>query len=326
MNSINILVLSAGRRVELIKEFKKAANRLNITSNIIAADISDTAPATYFADKAYIIPRIGAFGYIESIIEICNKENIKLIVPTIDTELLSMAQNKDLIESTTNAKVLVSDLRVIEICRDKIRTQDFFDNNNFGAPKRIDVNTEKTELKFPMFIKPLDGSSSNNTFKVNNFEELEFFKKYINKPILQEFITGEEYTVDCFLDFNGNIITVVPRIRLATRSGEIIKGKIIKDRAVMDNVIKLLKTLKPIGQITVQCMKTEQGIKYIEVNPRFGGGAPMSIKAGANSCENLYRLLSGETLNYNEDYTDNLVFLRFDDSITLNENMELIND
>ena len=326
MDNVNILILSAGRRVELVKEFKKAAKRLNITSNIIAADISDTAPATYFADKTYIIPRIGATGYIEAIIEICNKEDIKLIVPTIDTELLSMAQNKEVIESKTGAKVLVSDLRVIEICRDKLRTQDFFDNNNFGAPRRIEVDTAEENLTYPMFIKPLDGSSSQNTFKVNNYEELQFFKKYIKKPILQEYITGEEYTADCFLDFNSNIITIVPRIRMATRSGEIIKGKIVKDRELIEDITKLLETLKPIGQITVQCMKTAQGIKYIEINPRFGGGAPMSIRAGANSCENLYKLLLGKTLEYNENYQENITFLRFDDSIALDENMELIND
>ena len=73
-------------------------------------------------------------------------------------------------------------------------------------------------------------------------------------------------------------------------------------------------------------MKTKEGIKYIEINPRFGGGAPMSIKAGANSCVNLYKLLNNEQLNYNENYRDNISFFRFDDAIMVDENMELIND
>mgnify|MGYP003310279869 CR=1 FL=1 len=116
----------------------------------------------------------------------------------------------------------------------------------------------------------------------------------------------------------------VPRQRIATRSGEIIKGRIVKDREIIENVKRLLEVLKPIGQITIQCMKTDDGIKYIEINPRFGGGAPMSITAGANSCENLYRLLMGQQLEYNEEYKENLLFLRFDSSIALNENMEKI--
>ena len=325
---MNILILSVGRRVELVKLFKDTAKKMNIKSNVIGADLSNTAPAIYFCDSFYLIPRIGEDNYIESIIKICNKEKIKLIVPTIDTELEIMSKNKKTIESQTEAKVLISDESVINICRNKINTQAFFDNNNFGAPKI--VNEEYIANKnytFPLIIKPLDGSSSINVFKIYNEKELNFFKEYIKKPIIQELVDGTEFTVDAFCDFNSRPITIVPRQRIATRSGEISKGKILKDRIIIEDVKKLLAILKPIGHITIQCIKTEdEQIKYIEINPRFGGGAPMSIKAGANSCANLYKLLQGKKLKYNENYRDNLTFLRFDDSIMLNENMELIND
>ena len=169
MEDKNILILSAGRRVELIKCFKNAANALGIYSKIVAADLMNNAPALYFADKKYQIPRIGTDNYIQSIIDICNKENIHLIVPTIDTELLILSQEKELIESNTNAKVLVSNEDVIKICRDKINTQKFFEQNNFGVPKQISEEDIKNEnVEFPVFIKPLNGSSSINTFKVNN--------------------------------------------------------------------------------------------------------------------------------------------------------------
>ncbi len=319
---MNILIMSAGRRVELINLFKETAKKMKIDSKIIAVDISNTAPAIYFADKFYLIPRIGEEGYLESIIEICKKEDIKLIIPTIDTELKILSINKEYIELKTKAKVLVSDINIIDICRNKRETQKFFEKNNFGVPKEYLLNEDIS--KFPVFIKPIDGSSSVNTYKVNNSLELNFFKSYIKNPIIQEFIEGEEYTVDSFLDFNSNIISIVPRRRIATRAGEIIKGKIVKDKEIIEDVKKLLSILKPIGEVTIQCMKTLDGIKYIEINPRFGGGAPMSIKAGANFCEYLYRLLKGEELFYNEDYRENLTFLRFDNSICLDENMNII--
>lgn len=50
----------------------------------------------------------------------------------------------------------------------------------------------------------------------------------------------------------------------------------------------------------------------------------MSIKAGANSPLNLYRLLLNEKLTYNEDFNENILALRFDDSIFLNNDGELI--
>jgi carbamoyl-phosphate synthase large subunit len=326
MNNYNILLLSAGRRVELVQCFRNASKKLNLKSKIVAVDCQETAPALYFADKGEVVPRISDPHYINAIVELCNRDHIALIVPTIDTELLLLSKNKETIESQTHAKLLVSDFRVVEICRDKTRTQSFLEEHNFLVPKMLsEEELSATEaMSFPLFIKPKDGSSSIQAYKVNNASELELYRKVVRSPIIQEFSEGEEYTVDAFLDFQSNVITIVPRLRLATRSGEISKGKIVKDRAIINEVKRLLEILKPIGPITIQCIKTKRGIEFIEINPRFGGGAPMSITSGADSCENLYRLLMGEQLEYNENYRENLLFLRFDQSICLDENMNIV--
>lgn len=325
MASKNILILSAGRRVELVKCFKDAAEKLGIHTKIFAADISNTAPALYFADEFRIVSRINSGRYIDDIIEICNNDDIDLIIPTIDTELEILAKNKELIESKTNAIVHVSSERVVEICNDKIKSYDFFVGNGFLAPRLITEEDIKNEYyQLPLFIKPLNGSSSINTFKINKKEELEFFYNYIKEPMVQEFIAGDEFTIDVFCDFSGKVISVTPRIRIATRSGEILKGQINKDPEVVEDVIKLVKALNPIGHITVQCMKTERGIEYIEINPRFGGGAPMSIKAGADSCEYLYRLLMGEELEYMSNAKDGMYFSRFDDCVVLDKELRQI--
>lgn len=326
MKSINVLILSAGRRVELVSCFKDSAKRLGIESNIVAADLSELAPAIYFADKKYEISRIGSENYIDQIIDICNKENISLIVPTIDTELSVLSENKKNIEEKTNAKVLVSDKSSIDICRDKKKTNKFFEENGIGCAKEItEEDIKNKNYEFPLFIKPLDGSSSINTFKVNNDEQLEFFLKYINKPILQEFIEGDEYTIDVFLDFESNPIAILPRVRLATRSGEVLKAKVVRDNEVIEEVEKILKKLPFIGHITIQCMKTLQGIKFIEINPRFGGGAPIGIKAGVDSPYFLYKILNNEKVNPVSEFIEDIIALRFDRAIYL-KNGEVIND
>ena len=327
MNDKNILILSAGRRVELVERFKRARKKMNISGKIVAVDISETAPAIYFADTFQIVPRITDDTYIDEIIKICNGMNIDLVVPTIDTELLKLSDNRRQIETNTKSKLLLSNDKVIKICRNKKETYKFFKENGFLVPAILnedDIRNEK--YQFPLFIKPLDGSSSINTFKINNKEELIFFKNYVKNPVIQEFIEGTEFSVDVFCDFNGNPITIVPRERIAVRGGEISKGKIIKDNEIILDIKRMVNILKPIGHITIQCMKTQKGIEYIEINPRFGGGAPMSIDAGADSCENLYRLLLGEKLVYSEKYNDNITFVRFDSSIMLNEKQELTND
>ena len=325
MTEYNILILSAGRRVELVQSFQKAAKRLNIRSNVVAGDCSETAPAIYFADRKAILPRINEDNYIDEIINVCKRENIKLVIPTIDTDLLLLSEERERIESESGAVVLISSTEVVSICRDKINTQKFLEENGFKIPKMYsEKELDSRELEFPLFIKPKSGSSSINTFKVNNKEELATYRSLIKEPIVQDFMEGKEFTVDVFLDFDGNLITVVPRLRMATRSGEISKGKIIKDREIIEDIKRLVEVLKPIGHITVQLMKTNKGIEYIEINPRFGGGAPMSIQSGADSCENLYRLIMGERLEYNENYRDNIMFFRFDNSICVDENLEIV--
>lgn len=325
MEKINVLILSAGRRVELVNCFKDARDKLNIEGNVVAADLSSTAPALYYADKHHLICRISDEKYVDEVIDICKKEDIRLIIPTIDTELYKLSNDKARIESETNAKVHVSDMDVIKICRDKYNTQAFFEKYGFKVPRLItkEIISNK-DFDFPLFIKPLNGSSSINTFKVNNERELEFFLEYVPEPIVQEYIQGDEYTIDAFVDFEHNPITIVPRLRVATRGGEVLKGIVEKDREIIDEVKKVIEVLKPIGHITLQCMKTKRGIEFIEINPRFGGGAPISIKAGANSPQNLYKLLMGETLEYDENYEDNLFASRHDDAVFINSNGEVI--
>ena len=325
MTEYNILILSAGRRVELVQSFQKAAKRLNLKSNVVAGDCSETAPAIYFADRKAILPRIDEVNYIDEIINVCKREGIRLVIPTIDTDLLLLSEERERIESESGAVVLISSTEVISICRDKINTQKFLEENEFKIPKMYsEEELDSGEIEFPLFIKPKSGSSSINTFKVNNIEELATYRSLIKEPIVQDFMEGKEFTVDVFLDFDGNLITVVPRLRMATRSGEISKGKIIKDKEIIEDIKRLVEVLKPVGHITVQLMKTNKGIEYIEINPRFGGGAPMSIQSGADSCENLYRLLMGENLEYNENYRDNIMFFRFDNSICVDENLEIV--
>ena len=317
MKQINVLILSAGRRVELVNCFKAARDKLNIDGKVYTADMSPTAPALYFSDGAFIVPRISSDEYIPAIIDLCNQHDISLVVPTIDTELEKLAVNRQLIEGSTKARVLVSSPEATAICCDKFKTAEFFEKNCFGYPKVItQKDIESNNYAFPLFIKPLNGSSSINAFKVENKRELDFFLGYVKDPIVQECVAGKEYTVDCFCDFEGNVITVVPRLRIATRSGEILKGRIEKNARIIGDVKRLMAAGGFIGQITVQCFLCDDGsIKYIEINPRFGGGAPMSIACGADSCENLYRLLLGERLAYNEDYTDGVTIARFDSSV-----------
>lgn len=318
MSDINVLFSSVGRRVELVKSFRKAKEKLNIGGKLIGIDMDKTAPAFYFLDKNYIVQGVLETGFIDEVIRICNLENIHLIIPTIDTELLIYSKYKSKIESNTNAKVMISDYSTISIIRDKIKTANYFLQFGIDVPRVLtEIDIEKKNFEYPLFIKPLDGSSSIDNYKIHNEIELNFFTYYINKPIIQEFISGKEYCVDVFCDFNGQVISVTPKLRLGYRAGEITKGIIEKDLDIIEMAKKIARNLPFIGEFNFDCIKTDRKIYLIEINGRFAGGSPMSFYAGSNSPLNLYKLLQGEQLTYSEDYSDGLLCLRFDDCIYL---------
>lgn len=311
---MKILFTSVGRRVELIQAFKNAAEKLNMKLEIYGADITESAPALYFCDYTVIVPRIKDSNYIPELQKICEEKKIDALIPTIDTDLLLLAQNK---KNFGDTKVIISDQEKIKICRDKRLTAEYFESVGLKSPHPVSDWNEYKE-GYPAFIKPKDGSSSIFAYKVENKMELQSFSEQVPDYIIQPFIDGTEYTVDIFCDFEGKPIYITPRIRLAVRSGEVLKTEMVQDQQIIDEIKQLLIDYKPCGQITVQLIREKKTGKdyYIEINPRFGGGAPLTIKAGADSAEALLRLLAGEKLEYvAEAAVDGAIYSRYDQSV-----------
>ena len=315
---VNILISSAGRRGALVKCFKdtiKGMERCN--GKVISVDASSLASALYLSDKHYIVPRISDSNYIDNLLEICNKENIKLIIPTIDTELLILSQNKETFEKK-GIRIAISDTKVIEICSNKLKTFQFFKENNIPTVETFSYcQVDKIEkLNYPLFIKPCSGSASINTYKINNRKELDFFINYIDNPVIQEYAEGKEFTMDILADFNGKVLNIVPRERIEIRAGEINKGRTVKDEKIIKYAKNITEKLGAIGPITVQYFKKGNEIKFTEINPRIGGGYPLSFAAGANYPELLIRMVLGENVAPRlGDFEENLIMLRWEDAV-----------
>lgn len=315
---MKILFTSIGRRVELVQAFRNAAEKLGIELEIYGTDITDSAPALMFCDHAVIAPKIRDASYIPFLRDFCMENEIDTLIPTIDTDLLLLAQNRDTFGST---RVIISKPEKIALCRDKRFTASYFHSVGLKSPQPVDDWT-KYDGGYPAFIKPKDGSSSISAYKVENERELESFAEQVPDYIIQPFISGTEYTVDIFCDFDGNPVYITPRIRLAVRAGEVLKTKITQDRQIIEEMKQLIEDYAPCGQITVQMIRQDStgDDYYIEINPRFGGGAPLSIKAGADSAEALLRLLNGEKLSFVENAAeDGAIYSRFDQSVRVQQ-------
>ena len=313
----NIIITSAGQRVALVRDFKDTLVRFYAEAKVFTTDMNpELAPAAYVSDGCFEVLRVTDENYISQLLDICKKNEIGMIVPTIDTELLVLAENKKLFNDN-DIIVCVSDLDFIKVCRDKRNTGDFLEKHNIRVPKAVD----KYNPTFPLFAKPYDGSLSTNLHYIKNAEELTqdilddpklLFMEYIDKE------TYKEYTIDMYYGTDNCVKCIVPRERIKIRAGEINKGRTVKC-PLMDYIKERLDKIEGcIGCICIQVFfnPLTEDVVGIEINPRFGGGYPQSYAAGGNYPEMLIKeYFLGEKIAYIDDWKDNMLMLRFDDAV-----------
>ncbi|SQC08429.1 carbamoyl phosphate synthase-like protein [Clostridium perfringens] len=294
---MNILITSCGRRTQLIKYFK---NEFKGIGNVVVTDCDELAPALYFADKFYITSRINNKNYIDNLIEICKKEEIKGIMSLIDPELSLLAKNKEKFEEI-GVELIGSDYETTELCFDKYEFFKFLNKNNFKCAKTyISLNKFKEDyeigrIKFPVFIKPRNGSASLGINKVNSMEYLELIYKIFPDMIIQEFIKGQEYGVDCYIDLTSNeVISIFAKKKIRMRAGETDKAISIKDKKLFNIILKLVKKLNLKGAVDIDIFENNGEWVISEINPRFGGGHLLAYECNENYPSFIINNLSGK--------------------------------
>ncbi|MEH1710871.1 ATP-grasp domain-containing protein [Acinetobacter pittii] len=318
---MNILITSAGQRVSLVRSFQKELKKYFKNSQVFTTDLNPIlAPACHISDKCFQVPRITDEGYIDTLLELCLRNEIKLVIPTIDTELLILSENINKFKDN-NIQLLISDLDLIQKCRDKRKTNILFESKGIDIPKQYNIE----DLKYPVFVKPYDGSLSKGIFVAYNEGDIK--EEHISNPKLMfmEYIAAEdfdEFTVDCYYSKNSDLKCVVPRQRIFVRAGEVNKGATRKNKIVSEfmNKLKYIKGARGCLTIQVFLSKKQDVILGIEINPRFGGGYPLSYLAGANYSQWVIQeyLLNHDIAEFNE-WKDNLLMLRYDAEVLVND-------
>lgn len=107
-----------------------------------------------------------------------------------------------------------------------------FEKYQIPAPRTLKQEEWAGVDRFPVIVKPLDGMGSSNVFRAENTEELAFFTRYVENPIVQSCAMGTEYTIDVLCDEQGTPVYIVPRIRLEVRSGEVVKSRTVQQREI----------------------------------------------------------------------------------------------
>lgn len=313
----NILITSAGKRVALTKYFKETLGRFFPEAKVFITDMNpEMAPVSYVCDGSFKVPKVTVSEYPATLLKICEENEVGMIIATIDTELLLLSDLKKEF-GAKDIKVMVSDKTFITICRDKRNTGVFFEGHGVRVPKEVD----KYNPTFPLFAKPYDGSLSTNLHYIKNANELTpevlsdqklLFMEYIDKSIYKE------YTVDMYYGKDNKVKCIVPRERIEIRAGEISKGRTVKNEIVDFIKDKLGHIEGCVGCICMQLFfhSETKDMVGIEINPRFGGGYPLSYMSGGNYPELLIReYFLGEEVQYFDNWKEGMLMLRYDDAI-----------
>lgn len=319
-NKPNVLLLSAGRRVELIKAFMQELHLRDLNSLMFATDLKpEMSAACQLADQAFALPRVTASGYMEELLALCLEHKVGLVVPTIDTELLGLSEQRDRF-AAEGIDLVISDEALVRVCRDKRITAQLFNSVGIDVPKILD----RQQLTFPCFAKPYDGSRSVGAAKLSQAADLSDGMRDDPKLMFMEFIdqTFEEYTVDAYYDRMGVLKCLVPRHRLEVRDGEINKG-VTRQHHVYEYLVgKLARINGARGCLTIQLFAHPNEKRYaaLEINPRFGGGFPLSYAAGANYPGWLIdEYLLHKEIGFSDSWTPNLMMLRYDAHVLVSD-------
>jgi len=313
-----MLVTSAGRRAGLLECFRAAAARMGIALEIHACDLEPAlSAACALSDVQFAAPSCTHADYIPQLLTYAREHDIALIVPTIDTELQPLAAARADF-AALGTYVHVSSEEVIDIVRDKKRTTEVLLGASVPVPRTAKLEEFRSNPEgwnWPLFVKPVAGSASRGIAVVQTLEELE--DEYDEPMLVQELLSGDEYTINLFIDDAGMMHAAIPHLRISVRAGEVEKGRTARRRD-LEAIARNLAAALP-GARGVLCFQIfddpRLGPRVFEINARFGGGYPLADRAGAHFAENVLRSAIGLPMVDCDDWQNGLTMLRYDNAV-----------
>lgn len=301
---INVLITGAGGAAAV--SFLNAV-REEVDCNYFMGDIDPFAAGLYLVeeDQRIILPRGDDPNFIDKLIEICFEYEIKVLVPTVDVELIPISQSMKIFEDI-GVKVLLADCGTLEMCLDKdtlIKSCEPF----VDVPRSEVLNEDfdDSDWKYPLFVKPRAGSGSRGIVKIDSPIELAGQIRD-GSLLVQEFLCGAEYSVDVIADRKGNVLATVPRERLKVDSGIAVASRTVKDADLEKQARTVAKVIGLKYTANIQFKRNREGKAcLLEVNPRFPGTMPLTVESGVNmpviSLKNVLDLpIENENLEWKE--------------------------
>ena len=305
-----VLFTCAGQRVDIVTAFKRAGART------LATDVNPLAPALYHADEHAFVPRVDDPGYVGALRGLVDLHDVSLIVPLTDLDHGVLARAR----GELGALVLLPAPEIVDALADKWLAHLLFVERGIGSPPTWLPDAVPDDLEFPVLVKARHGFGSRGIYRCADRAELDFFLRYTDKEsMVQSACRGEEFSIDVFCDLESRCLNAVPRTMIESKGGESIKGRTIRDAALIELGRFVSETLDLVGPANVQCFREPDGsLRVTDINPRFGGAFPLPTAAGSLYPELALALAAGERPEPRlGEFREGLVMTRFFSELVL---------
>lgn len=265
--------------------------------HITMGDMQRNCAGAHLGDDFVEMPPASARDFVQQVTCICRERGIDLVIPIIDYEFVGWARAAEPL-TQSGTQVVISSAKALEICQEKDRTDGYFRSLGVPCPLTWRAHEIRDErgLQFPVIIKPRCGRASLDTYKAENLEEYRFYLPRVPDPIVQPCLRGQEVTIDTISDLQGRFLAASPRIRLEVKGGQAFKSVTIDAPELVEFARRIVEPLPIIGPSNIQCFLTDEGVRFFEINARFGAASILSIEAGMNGPAALVAMIRGEKL------------------------------
>ena len=303
------------------------------SGQLIVTDLSPVAPALFFADKAYLVPRITAEGYFDRILEICRENGVKAITTLIDPEIEILARHRDELLDMGILPLCPAEWTA-HLCFDKyemfrhLRSKEVRTVLTYNSIESFKEGLERGEVSFPVFMKPISGSGSVGIGRCDTIDEvLEKWNDGKFTYIVQELMAGGDCDADVYVDcISHKPVAIFSKRKIESRIGGASKTISYKDPKLFEFVEQVCGVLELNGPCDMDFFMKDGEYYLSEINPRFGGAYLHAYGAGVDFIKLILNNMNGiENKSIIGQYDEDVIMMMYDD-VVIKRKSELMSD
>jgi carbamoyl-phosphate synthase large subunit len=314
----SVLLTCAGQRVDVVRAFREALDRLGWDGEVVAVDANPLSPVLMEADRGAVVPLASSPDYLPALADLVAAHRVRAVLPLADLDNVELVAGRELLEDA-GAVLMLPDRGVTEAMFDKYLCHEALLAAGLPSPPTWIPEELPAHPPLPLLVKRRWGYASRDIYRCESLSEVRFFVEYAGVPVIvQRFCEGEQFSIDVLCDRRSRAVNAIPRTMIESKGGESIKGTTIADPRLIDIGRRVAEGLRLVGPATIQCFDEPDGLPVTDINCRFGGAFPLPLAAGSRYPELVLRIAAGEHIEPHVGrFAAGVTMTRFYDAVIL---------